>query len=223
MGTRDETEHLRFDMNPVTRIIITMSLALGIALSTGCVPTLESQETRFYVLGALPAGTPPLKGTPNDKPLIVDLSSVTIPQYLQRPQIVTRVSQNQLVLSEFDNWGGSLEKNMLRSLAGNLSMLLATPEIHIAARRVPTGTDARVEVEVMSYEYNPDGKVHLQVQWRLVDGDRDRTPILSRVSTFTSGPITGARDIPQIVGAMTGLLGDLSTKIAEAIVAAAKR
>lgn len=205
-----------FRTSPLVAAAFVLALVVGLG---GCgLPNLDAQDTRFYVLGTLPADTDRVDGLPSE-PLIIDVASVTIPQYLQRPQIVTRVSANQLVLAEFDNWGGSLEKNMLRSFASNLAVLLATPEVHLAARRLPSGTDARVEVEVMQYERGPDGRVRLEAQWRLFDGDRERTALRSQVTSLESPQLPGA-DMQATVAAMTDLLGELSTLIARAIVEA---
>ena len=202
-----------------TRLAL-LSFLIAVAVS-GCLPTMETQETRFYVLDALAQDTQPVAGARGASPIVVDLTSVTIPQYLRRPQIVTRVSANRLVLSEFDNWGGSLEKNILRCMASNLSVLLDTSDIHVSARRLPTDVRARVEVEVIRYERGPDNRVTLEAQWRLLGGDRDRTPIVSEVSTLQSEPLEG-QDVSSTVAAMSALLGQLSQLVAEAIAAAPK-
>ena len=195
-----------------------LSFLTAVAVS-GCLPTMETPETRFYVLDALAQDTQPVTGARGASPIVVDLTSVAIPQYLRRPQIVTRVSANRLVLSEFDNWGGSLEKNILRCMASNLSILLDTSDIHVAARRLPTDVRARIEVEVIRYERGPDNRVTLEAQWRLLGGDRDRTPIASKVSTLQSEPLSG-QDVASTVAAMSTLLGQLSQLVAEAVVAA---
>lgn len=202
-----------------TRLAL-LSFLTAVAVS-GCLPTMETQETRFYVLDALAQDTQPVAGARGASPIVVDLTSVTIPQYLRRPQIVTRVSANRLVLSEFDNWGGSLEKNILRCMASNLSTLLDTSDIHVSARRLPTDVRARIEVEVIRYERGPDNRVTLEAQWRLLGGDRDRTPIVSEVSTLQSEPLEG-QDVSSTVAAMSALLGQLSQLVAEAIAAAPK-
>ncbi|MBT6276393.1 MAG: membrane integrity-associated transporter subunit PqiC [Chromatiales bacterium] len=202
-------------LSPFVRSVALAAVLVSLA---GCVPNIaETSDTRFYVLGDLPASTQPLPGAARTPPLTVDLAALTIPQYLQRPQIVTRIEKNQLFLSEFHNWGGSLEKNMMRVLASNLSLLLATPEIHIATRRSPPNVSARVEVEVMQFERRPDRRAVLSVQWRLVQANRDRTPIISKINILESEPVASA-SMDATVAAMSDLMGELSIVIAEAIV-----
>ena len=53
----------------------------------------------------------------------VVVASVRLPQYLERPQIVTRSGDNRLQLAEFDQWGGNLYQDMTRVLAQNLARL----------------------------------------------------------------------------------------------------
>ena len=76
-------------------------------------------------------------------------------------------------------------------------------------------------MQVIRYERGPDNRVTLEAQWRLLGGDRDRTPIVSEVSTLQSEPLEG-QDVSSTVAAMSALLGQLSQLVAEAIAAAPK-
>ncbi len=195
----------------------------AVALLGGCVSTGETMETKFYLLSTLPSGSESLTGANADPPLTVYLTGLAIPQYLQRPEIVTRVDQNRLVLAEFDNWGGSLEKNMARVLAGNLSVLLDTPEVHVTTRRPPRGIDASVEIEIMQFERGPDAHAVLDAQWRLHTSGRDKAPSVSMISRFVSEPVTNEVGMAATVAAMSELLAQLSTAIAQAIVEHSRR
>ncbi len=197
-------------------------LVLPLLLSA-CSSTGKNADTRFYLLSQLPPETAPLSSAPTQPPLAVTLTPIQLPQYLERPQIVVRVAQNRLELSEFDNWGGSLEKNMSRVLVANLSILLASPDIQITTLRRPTNSDAHVEVQVMQFERSPNGRAVLNAQWRLYGPDREQPPKLTRVSRLTSDPIpepesTPTPDRTADVAAMSQLLGALSKTIAQAIV-----
>src|SRR5262245_59454821 len=99
--------------------VVLLSLAVG---SCG-----NTQPTRFYVLRAIadqPAAVPA-------KGIAIGIGPITLPQYLNRPQIVTRVSGNQLAVAEFDQWGGDLNDNVTRALATNLSSLLETDRVFL--------------------------------------------------------------------------------------------
>ena len=196
------------------------ALALSLTLLAGCsaLPTAEEPETNFYVLGSIPANAASIADAPSTPPLVVDLAAVRLPQYLQRSQVVTRVDENRLSLSEFEQWGGSLEKNMMRALAANLGVLLGTPDVHMEARRLPDGVDARVEVEVMQFERGPDGRALLAAQWRILDDEEK--PLTSKITNLQSAPVGALDTMQTTITAMTELLAELSTQIATAIVAA---
>jgi len=191
-------------------------------LLAACSSTGNNVDTRFYLLSQLPATTAPLSSAPTQPPLAVTLTPVQLPQYLERPQIVIRVAPNRLELSEFDNWGGSLEKNMTRVLAAILSLLLASPDIQIASTRRSVNRDAHVELQVMQFERSPDGRTVLNTQWRLFGPDRDQPPKITQISRFVSDSIPDATpasdpDRTAVVAAMSQLLGELSQTIARAI------
>ena len=89
----------------------------GLVLLTlaGC----ADKPTRLYVLTATtekPAATSP-------SGLAIGIGPITLPKYLDRPQIVSSVEANSLDQANFDQWGGDLNDNITRVLATNLSNL----------------------------------------------------------------------------------------------------
>ena len=192
----------------------TLWTLLAAALMTGCVGS-ERPQTRLYLLSPLPADTPAVSIS-GLAPLSLDIAVLRLPQYLDRPQIVTRSTGNRITLAEFDQWGGNLGKNMTRVLAQNLSRLLATPEITIFSRRPPQPADVRIDVEVLAFERGPDGRVHLSAQWRLRRGE-DATPTLSRISELASPALTSTEDMATTVAAMSVLWGELAHEMAAVI------
>lgn len=183
---------------------------------SGCVIS-KTPITRFYILTALDSETPLVVLNENQRPLSVEVAALRLPQYLERPQIVTRSSDNRLELAEYDQWGGNLRKNMIRILAENLSRLLATPDIAISPHRPSVSPDFRVEVEVMQFEKTADGQVRLSAQWRLSKG-RKGTPLTVRVSHLAHPVVSTEPGYAETVAAMSALFGELSQIIGQAIV-----
>lgn len=76
-----------------------VALTLGTALvAGGC----ASQPSRFYLLSAMPNTEMASPEAPGEKASTIAIGSVTIPRYLDRPQIVTRTSPYELRVAEFD-------------------------------------------------------------------------------------------------------------------------
>jgi hypothetical protein len=193
----------------------TLAMCLLLALLAGCA-TGGAPATRFYVLSALPAGTPALAGVRREPPVAVAIAALRLPQYLERPQIVTRSAHNELALEEFHQWGGNLAKNMTSVLARNLALLLDTAEITVFSRRPPAPADVRVEIDVLQFERAPERRVLLSAQWRIRAG-ADGAPRLARISDVGSEPLDAAAGMDATVAAMSALLGELSGIIARAV------
>jgi hypothetical protein len=149
------------------------------------------------------------------------VAALRLPQYLERPQIVTREGGNRLYLSEFNQWGGNLQKDLMRTMALNFSLLLATPNVAITPYHPPTPADYRVEVEVMRFEKEEAGAVTLLAQWRLLKQGQQE-PVATRMTTLT-GTSSAAKGYDGTVATMSRLWGELSTLIAKTIRQDARR
>ena len=99
--------------------------ALLIVLS-GCASTAPS---RFYVLNSLPSVETQVAA--DDQDVTIGIGPIQLPQYLDCPQIVTRIGPNELQLAEFDLWAEPLKDNVSRVLVANLSLLLGTESIAV--------------------------------------------------------------------------------------------
>lgn len=195
------------------KIHLAFALILTGSLLSGCIKNAPF-PTRFYVLNPLGQSLSLVSKT--DTPLSVEIASLRLPQYLEKPQIVTRSGENRLELAEFHQWGGSLRKNMIRVLAQNLSQLLATPDISMAPFRPPSPPDFGVEVEVMQFERDANGQARLSVQWRL-SGGRDKKNLKIQMTDLVSPGDPTLLDFESTVSAMGLLLGELSQIIAKEI------
>ncbi len=197
------------------RIRIVLFLVLAGSFLCGCSTTTDP-ATRFYVLNPLDSDVNLISEIDRKGPLSLEVASLRLPQYLERPQIVTRSGANRLELAEYRQWGGNLRKSMMRVLAQNLSRLLDTPHIAIYPHRPKILPDFRVELEVMHFERDSDGQVRLSAQWRLSSG-KDRKPLTTRITDLASPVFQKGGDFEHTVSAMSKLFGELSKIIGNAI------
>ncbi len=200
--------------DPLTRVFVLLAGVLSLA---GCL-SKESPPTRYYVLEAMPATTAPLVTPGAARPLAVDLATLRLPRYLDRPQIVTRVQAGRLELDEYHQWGDNLAKNIQRVLARNLSLLLASSDVTAFTRRPSGPLDARVDIEIAQFERGPDGRVQLSAQWWLRPRD-DAGRAMAYTTDLASAPLAATDGMDATVAAMSELLGRFSSVIATAIAA----
>ena len=152
-------------------------LGLSLLTLTGCP---GNAPTRLYVLTATtdkPASTSP-------EGLAIGVGPITLPRYLDRPQIVTRVEANSLDQANLDQWGGDLNDNITRVVATNLSNLLATDRVSLSPWKDGAPLDYQVTLDVSRFEQDKDGNAVLNVFWSIVN-PKDGTVLLMRRSSYT--------------------------------------
>ena len=189
--------------------LVIAAFALAVALATGC---SSAPPMRFYVITPLAA---PAAVAPAPGPRVV-VAAVRLPEYLDRPQLVTRSGDNRLQLEEFHQWGGNLAKDLTRVMAENLSRLLGSDAVVAAPHTLRMRPDYRVELEVLRFERAGDGRVHLTAKWWLQRG-ADGSPLASPTTALASEPLPEAATFEATVAAMSGVYGELSRAIAQAI------
>ena len=80
--------------------VVVLVLAVCLSACAG-----KSASSNFYVLSPLPQSK--LSGSESKT---IGVFPVAMPDYLDRPQIVTRVSENEIKLDEFSRWAEPLKR-----------------------------------------------------------------------------------------------------------------
>jgi uncharacterized protein len=185
----------------VKRCILTGALSLLAACS--------SPPTNFYTLNpdtALDATGAPL-------PVAVVVGPVTVPDLVDRPQLVTRLSGNEVRLNEFSRWGEPLKSGVADVVAADLSRLLGSPRVSVSSQTV-AGTDMiRVRVDIVQFDSMPGDAVAIDALWTVrAEG---RKALLTGRSTVRE-PVQGTDDAA-LVAAHSRALAAVSRDIAAAI------
>lgn len=188
----------------LTIVVLLMHLA-------GCA---SSAPSRFYVLSPLASSKAELEILKDEGCIAIGIGPVELPAYLDRPQIVTRVSENELNLAEFDKWAEPLKDNFSRVLVENLSTLLCADAISIFPWKGPTPIDYQVEVTVIRMDGNVGGNASLVARWAIFR-ENDRKMLLTRQSSFSR--LLSSEGYKALVSAQSRAIADLSREIAEAI------
>lgn len=151
-------------MKPTNRAVLAAAVLLMLAAG-GCG---NSPPSDFYVLTPMPQPEPAASA---DESLIVGVGPVSIPDYLNRAQIVTRAGTNRLDVNEFNRWGGSLVANLASVVAQNLSALLGTDDVHVIPENEPVTPRYRVVVSVTRMDGALGEDVVLDARWIIVGSD----------------------------------------------------
>ncbi len=178
---------------------------------TGCLnlgggPT---PPTRYYLLTTATIG--PLDAAPAT--LLV--GPVTVPGYLDRPQILTRENGEQVQIAEFDRWAEPLPDSVPRVLTDDLAAALPTWTVSRGAAAA-TGKACRLSLSVARFDGHPGGDVVLEARWRVAGLDEGRT--INHASRIIEP--TGGAGYDALVSAMSRALGKLALEVGTAIASA---
>jgi uncharacterized protein len=140
----------------VIRVLFLTALMAGLFVA-GCG---GSPKASFYTLSP-DASLQPLAGSSS---LRLVVGPVTVPELVDRPQIVTRRAPNEVWINEFARWGEPLKENIARTLAADLSALLGSPLVTVFS----PGADVKafqLRVDVMRFDAMPGEEVVLDALW----------------------------------------------------------
>ncbi len=190
----------------------TIYVAFAVFFSlAGCA---SSPPARFYTLTPLAATDAKQAATATANPVSVSIAPVEVPDYLDRPQIVTRDGPNELRLAEFDRWGGSLSDNIGATLAEDLALILGSDRVYAYPRLSAEQADYSVNMRVLRLDCVPGDRVFLKAQWTLSAGT-EKKEVAARVTTLTER-LTDAR-YETMVAAVSRAVEQVSREIAKEI------
>ena len=185
--------------------------ALCLSVLTGCLGG-SSPPVKFYVLNPTTTQQPSTR----DSDLAIEIATIDLPQYLDRPHLVARSGDNRLKILQSHQWGGNLRKDMMRTLAINLSQLLDTANVSIAPHRASSLNSYRVVIEILQFEKGIDDHVRLSAQWRITRGV-ERENLATQITTIKSERPAEKDNYDDVVAIMSTQFGELATSIAETI------
>jgi uncharacterized lipoprotein YmbA len=170
----------------------------------------QPDPTRYFALTSLPRTGQTAQDAGRNNPLALGIGPIKFPGYLDRQQIVSRISQNRFAVAENNRWAEPLEENFSRVLAQNLSILLQTDRLVTypwARSQQPT---YQVQVEVLRFEPNAEQLVELWARWTVFDNAKK---IVTVRESHLSQP-TGDKSTESAVAALSEVAADLSKEIA---------
>lgn len=189
----------------------TLAALLGLLMLSACA---ESKPSNFYVLNSLSPTEVSRESISVGSGVAVGLDPVNMPEYLDRPEIVSRGSGNELELGEFDRWAEPLDRNIERVVAQNLSVLLGSDRVFVLPARRRLDLRYRVEIDILRFNLVKQGETLLEVRWAVLDGAAERELLIAK-STYASS--VAVQNYDAVVSSMNENLAELSQEIATAI------
>ena len=126
----------------------TLRVCLVLAALASCA---VGQPTRYYTLSTV---IEPAERPASSQRLVIGLGPLTLPQYLDRPDIVTRVGTNQMKLGDFSQWAEPLETMLTRVIAEDLYALTGAKDVIPLPQRGDLFYNRVVQVDFTRFDAN---------------------------------------------------------------------
>jgi uncharacterized lipoprotein YmbA len=171
--------------------------------------------TRFAVLASvdeMPGAARP--GAPAPPSAVrVGLGPVTLPEYVRRSAIVSRIDGTRLVPSGTERWAEPLDRAVVRVLAIDLERTLGVGRIVNHPWYDSDRPDVQIEIAFSRCEREEPGQIVVAARWsvRHLSGDQPPIERESRIERKTNGP-----DGASTALALSQALADLCREIKSA-------
>ena len=178
-----------------------VTIALPIALA-GC----ASKPERFYTLDSAAASTTSALN------VSVSVGPVSIPAVVDTSSIMVSVGPSEVQPNDLARWASPLRESIAQAVAGDLSALLGTTRVSLAAYAWSSRPDYRVAIEVDRFESQVGEAATLDALWMVRRNDK-----VVREGRTTIREQTQGTDMSALAAAHSRALARLSEDIALAI------
>src|SRR5215471_20792213 len=145
-----------------------LPLTVAMLASAGCLGS--SPASRFYTLSTL-APAAGQGGAGGGQAFRIRVAPVTLPEGVDRPQIVRRTGENTVVVEEFDRWVEPLDALLRNTLVQNLGALV--PEAQVLGDAVP-GLAVNRTVVVAVNRLDLSSQVVMEAVWFVLPAGVDQ-------------------------------------------------
>ncbi len=168
-------------------------------------------KTRYHMLsGESPVQAKAASETPEYR---VAIGPSTVPEALDRQQIVLNIAPNRYVISDNERWSEPLKREIPRVIAEAVGRRL--PTARVAAHLQYGGQDAdyRILIDVLRFESAPGKSITLEAKW----GIRTRTGERLKEAHYVFTEKVSAPGITPLVTAHAKALDEFGREIAKSI------
>jgi len=196
--------------------LISVICLLGLS---GCISLADTPAPRLYMLHALDKNQAVEQySIPSD--VIIAIGPIKIPEYQDRPQIVTQDKNRMLTMAQFDRWGEHLDRGMSRVILENLSLMLPGANLELFPVHYAIPLSYQVLVDVVKLENDLEKEIFFVAQWSIIDL-KNKKMAFTRRAEFHQ-PISPA-SYTGLADALSAICVSLSGEIAKEVESLVKK
>src|ERR1035437_4322214 len=154
-------------------------MVLLILVLTGCAH--DNKPVQFYML-SIDSGINTTKQLPSiAQGAVIGLGPIRIPEYLNRPQMIVAVTENQYQVSEAHRWAENLDQNISLALIKDLPEQIGTNRIIRYPWPQRQVVDYQISIDILEFNVDASGQSRLIAQWSIKRKDK---PAIDKRSVY---------------------------------------
>ena len=124
-------------------------LVLLLIQLTGCAG--NSKPAQFYVLNPIANIDRSVQTVKEDAPTI-GIGPISLPKFLDRPEIISRLGPNKVKVDEFNLWAGSLKDNLMQTIVENLSSMVKNHGVVPYPWKKSVGVNLQIKIDIRRFD-----------------------------------------------------------------------
>jgi uncharacterized lipoprotein YmbA len=151
--------------------------------------------------------------------LNIIIGPLSLPEIVDRPQMVVHTNANQVTILEGQRWAESLRSAVPRVISDDLQQQLpdASVSVNGASTAVVATANYRIAIDIIRFDAYLGAEVELEARWRIVDRSGNVVSDRGDIREPTSG-----NGYDQLAAAHARALQRLSIRLGQQVVAAEK-
>ena len=190
--------------------VFSLGLVVLTLLLSGCMR--ESRLMQFYMLNADSGVADTVRDSATSQGPVIGLGPIRIPEYLNRPQMIVAIADNQYRLSEDHRWAERLDQNISLALFKALPRQIGTDRIVRYPWPQRQVVDYQVGIDILEFNVDASGQSRLIAQWFVKPKDK---PAIDKRSLYQFPAST--TDYAVMVKAQSQCLTKLGQEISETL------
>ena len=170
-----------------------------------------TDRSRFYILTS-DSGAPS-RSSIGRTDLTIGLGPVSIPQYLDRTGLATRIGATRIEYSSNDRWAEPLNECFPRILSQDLSHDLGTDRVILFPWNRSLGVNYQVQVDVTRFEIVSGNDAELYARWLIKDPGSGRILHSGYSNQSRAAGMDGASRTEALSRTVNGLSMDIASEL----------
>ena len=152
------------------RSVFPFGIVVLTLLLSGCMR--DSKPAQFYMLNADSGVAGSARVPAAAQGPLIGLGPIRIPEYLNRPQMIVAIADNQYQLSEDHRWAERLDQNISLALFKALPRQIGTDRIVRYPWSQRQVVDYQVGIDILEFNVDASGQSRLIAQWFVKPKDK---------------------------------------------------